>query len=134
MRISVWSADGCSSDLARDTTAWLPRRVESPGYLAGLANWYSFAIRPLYTGDGDHPAALGELFARLRERAARLTLYPVPDAEKDGIVTAMRRAGWWVRSEEHTSELQSLMRISYAVFCLKKKKKHHGNQPRHQLN
>src|SRR3546814_6040491 len=29
-----------------------------------------------------------------------------------------------VRSEEHTSELQSLMRISYAVFCLKKKKKH----------
>src|SRR3546814_4734197 len=30
----------------------------------------------------------------------------------------------WSRSEEHTSELQSLMRISYAVFCLKKKKKH----------
>src|SRR3546814_6374802 len=30
--------------------------------------------------------------------------------------------GWWGRSEEHTSELQSLMRISYAVFCLKKKK------------
>src|SRR3546814_6755345 len=30
--------------------------------------------------------------------------------------------GWEVRSEEHTSELQSLMRISYAVFCLKKKK------------
>src|SRR3546814_9775593 len=32
--------------------------------------------------------------------------------------------GW--RSEEHTSELQSLMRISYAVFCLKKKKKYHN--------
>src|SRR3546814_4481360 len=32
------------------------------------------------------------------------------------------------RSEEHTSELQSLMRISYAVFCLKKKKKHNYNQ------
>src|SRR3546814_8223459 len=31
------------------------------------------------------------------------------------------------RSEEHTSELQSLMRISYAVFCLKKKKKTHSN-------
>src|SRR3546814_2824359 len=30
----------------------------------------------------------------------------------------------WMRSEEHTSELQSLMRISYAVFCLKKKKRH----------
>src|SRR3546814_4193410 len=35
-----------------------------------------------------------------------------------------RSGGGVVRSEEHTSELQSLMRISYAVFCLKKKKKH----------
>src|SRR3546814_9709989 len=39
---------------------------------------------------------------------------------------------WWNsredRSEEHTSELQSLMRISYAVFCLKKKNKHHTTQ------
>src|SRR3546814_9539996 len=37
------------------------------------------------------------------------------------------------RSEEHTSELQSLMRISYAVFCLKKKKKtHHRNRTHNQ--
>src|SRR3546814_6467114 len=36
-----------------------------------------------------------------------------------------------VRSEEHTSELQSLMRISYAVFCLKKKKK---QQQQHKIN
>src|SRR3546814_2937221 len=38
--------------------------------------------------------------------------------------------GIWERSEEHTSELQSLMRISYAVFCLKKKniKQHNYNQ------
>src|SRR3546814_6072782 len=40
---------------------------------------------------------------------------------------ALNAAGLWspssARSEEHTSELQSLMRISYAVFCLKKKKK-----------
>src|SRR3546814_10077656 len=38
------------------------------------------------------------------------------------------------RSEEHTSELQSLMRISYAVFCLKKKKKshHNNNTPHHK--
>src|SRR3546814_7316313 len=39
---------------------------------------------------------------------------------------SIRKALWWcagpIRSEEHTSELQSLMRISYAVFCLKKKK------------
>src|SRR3546814_17878784 len=38
-------------------------------------------------------------------------------------VAALGKAGPAVRSEEHTSELQSLMRISYAVFCLKKKKK-----------
>src|SRR3546814_7175911 len=40
------------------------------------------------------------------------------------------------RSEEHTSELQSLMRISYAVFCLKKKKKYHVNlqkKPAHKM-
>src|SRR3546814_5051983 len=35
----------------------------------------------------------------------------------------VRHEGLWARSEEHTSELQSLMRISYAVFCLKKKKR-----------
>src|SRR3546814_4905361 len=35
------------------------------------------------------------------------------------------------RSEEHTSELQSLMRISYAVFCLKKQKKHNYSLPSH---
>src|SRR3546814_3870008 len=35
-----------------------------------------------------------------------------------------RSSGWATRSEEHTSELQSLMRISYAVFCLKKKHDH----------
>src|SRR3546814_5517350 len=46
-----------------------------------------------------------------------------------GAVTAILRFGWLFpqliigRSEEHTSELQSLMRISYAVFCLKKKHK-----------
>src|SRR3546814_4552019 len=44
----------------------------------------------------------------------------------DGVVVAQAQYGLpapHVRSEEHTSELQSLMRISYAVFCLKKKKK-----------
>src|SRR3546814_6163044 len=38
------------------------------------------------------------------------------------------------RSEEHTSELQSLMRISYAVFCLKKKKKNHSDQQKLRTN
>src|SRR3546814_6632837 len=40
-------------------------------------------------------------------------------------LSPLRVARLWSRSEEHTSELQSLMRISYAVFCLKKKKKHY---------
>src|SRR3546814_9539069 len=42
----------------------------------------------------------------------------------------LRRQATRQRSEEHTSELQSLMRISYAVFCLKKKKKDHRQQKR----
>src|SRR3546814_7026689 len=41
---------------------------------------------------------------------------------------AQQREQARARSEEHTSELQSLMRISYAVFCLKKKKKTHTNK------
>src|SRR3546814_1309895 len=51
-------------------------------------------------------------------RIPALALFPVtaPEAKSLDAVAA------WDRSEEHTSELQSLMRISYAVFCLKKKK------------
>src|SRR3546814_10585655 len=44
-------------------------------------------------------------------------------AERDGVYRAAEREPAQLRSEEHTSELQSLMRISYAVFCLKKKNK-----------
>src|SRR3546814_8757368 len=50
---------------------------------------------------------------------ARLFRDPEDDCQR-GAATGWTRQG---RSEEHTSELQSLMRISYAVFCLKKKKK-----------
>src|SRR3546814_8863290 len=49
-----------------------------------------------------------------------LWLYTIPGAHA-GIALATGLAGL-IRSEEHTSELQSLMRISYSVFCLKKKK------------
>src|SRR3546814_8453106 len=51
----------------------------------------------------------------------------VPEGRKAEARAAMRAAvaaGFPGRSEEHTSELQSLMRISYAVFCLKKKRKY----------
>src|SRR3546814_3871616 len=52
-----------------------------------------------------------------------LTLGALAPADLGGFLSALftTREGW-TRSEEHTSELQSLMRISYAVFCLKKKK------------
>src|SRR3546814_4531122 len=43
----------------------------------------------------------------------------------------VRRSAVTRRSEEHTSELQSLMRISYAVFCLKKKKQKHSTANQH---
>src|SRR3546814_3060446 len=46
-------------------------------------------------------------------------------------MSAKLLTGRSARSEEHTSELQSLMRISYAVFCLKKKKKKHTMSPAH---
>src|SRR3546814_10492544 len=54
------------------------------------------------------------MFGRDAERLAGILLVDTPDRAPS--VAAV------VRSEEHTSELQSLMRISYAVFCLKKKK------------
>src|SRR3546814_2870587 len=50
---------------------------------------------------------------------------PVPGSQRLELLDALRG----FRSEEHTSELQSLMRISYAVFCLKKKKNKNQNKP-----
>src|SRR3546814_8437830 len=43
-----------------------------------------------------------------------------------------RRRSAWTRSEEHTSELQSIMHISYAVFCLKKKNNKHNDKQQHK--
>src|SRR3546814_10030567 len=77
-----------------------------------------------------------------RRRAGAVRLGPRARASADGgRIAANRRARHHDarryrrpvglgRSEEHTSELQSLMRISYAVFCLKNKKKNTHNQPR----
>src|SRR3546814_7396268 len=52
----------------------------------------------------------------------------------DGIMGRRTRSALAARSEEHTSELQSLMRISYAVFCLKKKKKHTTTESVHNTH
>src|SRR3546814_9625910 len=59
--------------------------------------------------------------------AAAATLDHAPPTMLNGEVAGNER------SEEHTSELQSLMRISYAVFCLKKKKTYHNEQANRQL-
>ena len=80
------------------TAAWLPLRIEKPGYLAGLTNWYSFAIRPLYTGSDDAAAALLDLFRKLRAEAAQLSLYPVRDEEQQALASALRSTGWWVKA------------------------------------
>ena len=82
--------------IAGTTNAWLPLRVEAPGDLAGLTNWYSFSIRPLFDGGDDRGGALRALFADLRRQAARLMLYPVVDP--DALAAALRAAGWWVKT------------------------------------
>jgi hypothetical protein len=79
-------------------TALLPLRREKGGHLAGLTNWYSFAIRPLFSGTEGRPAALADLFRRLRAEAARLSLHPVLEGEHDRIAAALRAAGWWVQA------------------------------------
>src|SRR3546814_5115783 len=78
-------------------------------------NMIAFAYR---SGDESHPSAAGQGGANFNVQCKTA---PVLDCI--GPQGFHNDAGFIaVRSEEHTSELQSLMRISYAVFCLKKKK------------
>src|SRR3546814_3162312 len=64
--------------------------------------------------------------------------FAVRSGMANGVIQANDKTGLppeeVTRSEEHTSELQSLMRISYAVFCLKKKKNKHTNQNSHMIS
>src|SRR3546814_5618859 len=111
MRISDWSSDVCSSDLpvVRRTARILPApadlsRRTSPNW--SLSTWL--------------------LKRRKKLRKHRLGTVPTfePVFEFLGVEVKVTPGCCMhcKRSEEHTSELQSLMRISYAVFCLKKKK------------
>jgi hypothetical protein len=86
---------------AGETRVLLPLRIEGRGHLAGLTNWYSFAIRPLYSGATDESrrgAALDDLFGNLRSDAARLSLYPVRDDDRRLLVDRLRGAGWWAQA------------------------------------
>src|SRR3546814_5261364 len=111
MRISDWSSDVCSSDLLLHKLR--AREIERH-------------LRPRHVRDEEVCAAHSETLAgdeprHRRHRRARNMLRQVghdPRADHPAVPDAGDGQG---RSEEHTSELQSLMRISYAVFCLKKK-------------
>src|SRR3546814_6246346 len=117
MRISDWSSDVCSSDLTKDTLelgSRLPARSESAEEARDIRAQRVARIAAFHC-DQRRPAARGDVG---REQAIVRRLDPEP-----GDRIAGPGIGAITRSEEHTSELQSLMRISYAVFCLKKKKK-----------
>src|SRR3546814_3695675 len=106
MRISDWSSDVCSSDLRLGAAAQaggeeaLGHRVEG---------------RVVFR-TGEAVAFVGEQHVGHRDA---LGLHRLDDLVALGLHHA--RIVGALKSEEHTSELQSLMRISYAVFCLKKK-------------
>src|SRR3546814_7730387 len=110
MRISDWSSDVCSSDLLEVTVTGKSAHAAMP-----------------YTGHDALEAATAILTA-LYDWRKRLT---DKVSTIEGIGSPQCTVGLIERSEEHTSELQSLMRISYAVFCLKQKTfntlRHHYN-------
>src|SRR3546814_2262863 len=111
MRISDWSSDVGSSDLALSAGTRPPRPDDAAPFPENLRRGLHKASQPLCDGAGER--GFGTQHCRSREFLCRLGRTIRAPARES------RSAG---RSEEHTSELQSLMRISYAGFCLKKKK------------
>src|SRR3546814_8152109 len=111
MRISDWSSDVCSSDLDC-------RRLVQPAFeqQRRLGPAYNLGSTSTLCGRGDRLPR----FPSLKTAFIGLT-------HKRKHITQDKPEGRVFRSEEHTSELQSLMRISYAVFCLKKKNKYKKN-------
>src|SRR3546814_10633535 len=105
MRISDWSSDVCSSDLGGE-------HAGDAGRLRGLAHDR--------VGGLQHAVHLGAVeVAQLQLEAAGAA--DAGHRRRRSRAVARPAAALGGRSEEHTSELQSLMRTSYAVFCLKKK-------------
>src|SRR3546814_7774022 len=124
MRISDWSSDVCSSDLICSRN-W----GDFPFFLIAIV----IAPSPPARRRGSKPW-LGKVAAGvwLSPPARRRGSKPRERHGERGRAGRLLRGGVdrniFGRSEEHTSELQSLMRLSFAVCCLKKKK---TNQPRH---
>src|SRR3546814_10457856 len=114
MRISDWSSDVCSSDLGRIVKAdeeLAVRRIR-----IGAARHRTDAADMRFGGKFRLQIRLLRSAHSGAGRIAALGHESIDDPVKDDAVVK-------ARSEEHTSELQSLMRTSYAVFCLNKKKK-----------
>src|SRR3546814_3461855 len=114
MRISDWSSDVCSSDLEDADPAAAPdgeRRCRAPD--RPLSGATQGGILPHGLGAGALPCT-----GRLADMGRS-----APAIGGTGVKALSEP-----RSEEHTSELQSLMRISYAVFCLKKKNTANNNK------
>src|SRR3546814_10018951 len=116
MRIRDWSSDVCSSDL-----------LPAPGIRKSVAlYWSPKAWRPTTIGLVQPGINRGTLLMTIGSRKIvpprMLRIVPLGDFHIFLRWNSSTRASSG-RSEEHTSELQSLMRISYAVFCLKKKNK-----------
>src|SRR3546814_9967383 len=99
---------------------------------------------PSVARSGRRHRALGGTVAKPSKKR-RLSVYLEPDvmkalaahaARRDQSLSLIAEAGIasFLRSEEHTSELQSLMRISYAVFCLKKKNKPHSRHKKYIIH
>src|SRR3546814_5460039 len=123
MRISDWSSDVCSSDLIGDPARAL-RLLPNPDGLQEL-NAPAGEHAPRQRNRRHEFAAQGMAVLGQRRLAVRRDQVGPVAERRDGVAGPRRRIVMIqhrrTRSEEHTSELQSLMRISYAVFCLKKK-------------
>src|SRR3546814_9262929 len=88
-------------------------------------------LRRFERGSAERESFLSDLRAAARDVGFfYLTGHGIAQQRIDGVFGLARR--FFERSEEHTSELQSLMRISYAVFCLKKKKKNKNTNTKNQ--
>src|SRR3546814_2919005 len=113
MRISDWSSDVCSSDLLPPAACpGVGDRMGDGGIPRGVAG---------VTSAQEHESALPPGAAHRFVSRLFGTRASVPEGEVIYAVGDIHGRNDLLRSEEHTSELQSLMRISYAVFCLKKK-------------
>src|SRR3546814_5595104 len=129
MRISDWSSDVCSSDLEG------PSR-DGKRVLLVIAS--ALADKAAQRYGLEQATVLGHAGGKAMERLKlQHPFYPreVPVILGDHVSAEDGTGAVHTRSEEHTSELQSLMRISYAVFCLKKKKRtNHKSIPQHSKN